>query len=98
MLERVEHGETSIYVVEVFYSEDGTILGWTEKEEVWGEDVEGVRTCLGHMAAALEHPVLNEADLLAEAEARGHLEPLGTGDSYSLSEFLEMLDAVGEDD
>lgn len=63
--------ETEVfYIVEVYYNEDdNTIIGWTQKEEVWGESVDGVRQTLHWMLDALDKPVLIEADLLEQAKA-----------------------------
>lgn len=54
---------------EVFYNdEDGSIIGWTEGEEVWGESVESMRQTLEWMMGALDKPVLDEKALLDECE------------------------------
>lgn len=63
------------YVVEVYYDSDsGNIIGWTEKEYVWGSDVEELGTVLQWMTEALDKPVLDEAALLEESK---RLEEMG---------------------
>lgn len=61
-----------LYIVEVYYNEDHSIMGWTEKEAVWGNEeydgVEGLRQTLHWMLDATEKPVLDEAELLRQAE------------------------------
>lgn len=98
VMERVEGNETLFFVVEVYYNtDDNSILGWTEQESVWGESVESLTTTLNWMLEALEKPVLNEAQLLREAEERGPLpeEPVET--FMSFEELLDALEADGMD-
>ena len=79
VMKRKEHGIESLFIVEVYYNdENNEILGWTESEEVWGEDIDGVLQCLEWMKDACYKPVLVEADLIREAEERG---PLSEEDS-----------------
>lgn len=74
LMQRIEnegkaYEETLLYIVEVFYNhEDNSIIGWSEKESVYGEDVEEVRQTLHWMLDATEKPILIEADLLQRAE------------------------------
>lgn len=74
LMQRVEgqgtpYEETVLYVVECYYNtEDNSIIGWTEKEEVWGESVDSVRQTLHWMLDALDKPLLIEADLLQRME------------------------------
>lgn len=60
--------ETNYYIVEVYYNEDGSILGWSEKEDVMSDSVEGIRQTLTWMQESLLKPILIEAELLAKAE------------------------------
>lgn len=61
--------ETVLYVVEVYYnSDDSTIIGWTEKESVWGTDMDELRNSLTWMIESLDKPILDEADLLQRME------------------------------
>ena len=47
-------------------------MGWTEREEVWGESLDEIRKTLNWMLECLDKPVLDEADLLRQVEeARG---------------------------
>lgn len=74
LMQRIEgqgtpYEEVVLYIVECYYNtDDGTIIGWTEKEEVWGESIEAVRQSLHWMLDALDKPVLIEADLLQRME------------------------------
>lgn len=64
-----EYEEVVLYIVECYYNiDDNTIIGWTEKEEVWGESIDSVRQTLHWMLDALDKPVLIEADLLQRME------------------------------
>lgn len=73
--------ETVLYIVEVYYNdEDNTIIGWTEKESVWGETTEEIWQTLNWMMDALEKPILIEADLLQRAE---EIEAMG-GDTHEI--------------
>jgi len=74
VMKRIENEETNLYVVEVFSTENGTILGWSEKEDVWGETIEDLRQSLAWMLEATEQPILDEAELLQRAE---EIEALG---------------------
>lgn len=74
ILQRIEgegtaYEETFFYVVEVYYNnKDGRIIGWTEKEDVYGESLDEVRQTLHWMLDALDKPILIEADLLQRME------------------------------
>lgn len=104
-MEREVHGEKLIFIVEVYYNEDDSVMGWTESEEVWSETVDGLRTQLQWMTAALEKPVLIEAELLAQAEqarAEGR-DPFGDIDTQNLEtmtveELFEALENSSEED
>lgn len=97
--------EQAIYVVEVYYHDDGGILGWTEKEDVWGNTVDEIRQTLHWMLDATEKPVLDEAILLAQAEeareaGRESLWPediITPEDRISLDEVLDSLGLERED-
>lgn len=90
--------ETNLYVVEVYYHDNGNVIGWTEKEEVRGSDLEEIRSTLTWMLEALDKPILSESELLAMAEAareRGDENPfpdiLPVDDRLSLDEVLDSL-------
>lgn len=92
---------TELYVVEVYYQEpdnDGeypTIIGWTQEETVYGEDIEQIRNTLNWMIEALEKPVLKEEQLLREAEERG---PLFDDEEVETFDSIEELLAALEDE
>lgn len=102
LMQRVEGEGTSyeevvLYVVEVFYNEsDNSIIGWSEKEYVWGENLEEVRQSLHWMLDALDKPVLIEADLLQRAE---EIRAMG-GDTHEIgiSENGDIDLGIWEDD
>lgn len=66
--------DSVLYIREIFYNEeDNSIIGWTEKEFVYSSEkydngIEGLRQTLHWMLDALDKPILDEADLLAQAE------------------------------
>src|SRR5690242_19575656 len=74
VMRRQELGESNLYIVEVYYNnEDSSIIGWTEKEFVWSSEeyddgVEGLRQTLTWMLECLDKPILDEADLMQQAE------------------------------
>lgn len=79
--EGLPYEETVLYVVEVFYNtEDDSIIGWTEKESVWGETSDEIRQTLHWMLDALDKPILIEAALLQRAE---EIEAMG-GDVHDI--------------
>lgn len=102
VMRRTEGGTKHLYIVEVYYEDfrdEGppSILGWTEKEEVWGDEeydgIEGLRKTLTWMLECLDKPILDEAELLAMAEER---EPL-TEEDYETYTLDEVLDSLGLD-
>ena len=72
VLRRYEEGEEFYYIVEVFYNDEGGILGWSEKEYVFGETLDELDTILVWMKSALDKPVLDEAELLAQMDENNH--------------------------
>lgn len=82
------------YVVEAYFHGDGKLLGWTDgKSGPYGETVEELRQTLTRMLEALDKPVLDEAILLAEAEAARENgdEEIFPSERLSLDEVLEAL-------
>lgn len=98
--EGTEYEGPYLYIVEVFYHDDGSILGWTEKAaEACGENLDEVKNCLEGMMKALDQPVLIEADILQqmkEARENGDYQPLNPED-YVTVEIDELLDSLGLD-
>lgn len=106
--------ETFLYIVEVYYDDDTeNIIGWTEKEEVWSDTVDGLRQSLHWMMDATEKPILIEADLLQRMEEitamGGDAHEIGTSESGDIDlgreierlstreDFLESLGFDSED-
>ena len=59
------HMEEDFYVLtEVFYEKDGTLLAYSEHEEIIGQDPEEIVTVLEMMLndATKDQPILTEAD------------------------------------
>lgn len=53
------HGDTSYNVHEVYYNEDGSVRGWTDREvSPHGEDAKEFRGSLMLYQAAMKRPVL----------------------------------------
>lgn len=70
-MRRKEHGEEVLFIVEVYYSDhDSDVIGWTEMEAVYGEDIDELERVLTWMRTALDKPILDEAALLERAEQR----------------------------
>lgn len=94
VVRRIEQGEEGLYVVEMYYnSEDDSIMGWTENESAWGTSVEEIRTTLTWMLECLDKPVLDEVELLAQAEANPLNHP--EHEEYETIEFDELLSELG---
>lgn len=94
VVRRVEQDEDALYVVEMYYnSEDDSIMGWTENESAWGTSVEEIRTTLTWMLECLDKPVLDEIELLAQAEANPLNHP--EHEEYEAIEFDELLAELG---
>ena len=56
-----------IGIVEVYYNNDGSIMGWTEGfVTVYGDDVEEVKKTLAQMLSAADNPALDQEELLKE--------------------------------
>lgn len=97
MMERIEgagtgYEETVLYIVEVFYDSDShQIIGWTEKEDIWGEGIDALRQTLHWMLDATEKAVLNEVELLAEMASR----PPEPEEPYERVSIEELLDSLG---
>ena len=52
-------GQVTYSIHEVYYSKDGTIVGWTQDpSEAYGETVEELRKTLEMMGQALDHTVI----------------------------------------
>lgn len=67
--EGTSYEETVLYIVEVYFDDnEGHIIGWTEKEEVWGENLDDIRQSLTWMLEACDKPILNEAELLLKVK------------------------------
>lgn len=93
VITRVEGEETNLYIEEVFYDADGTTIGWTETKGLYGESVDELRQTLAWMLESLDKPVLDEARLLADAEAaklKGE-QDIFPNDHLSLDEVLDSL-------
>lgn len=103
LMRRIEGTQSLLFVVEVYYNEDdNTIIGWTEKESIWGDEeydgVAGIRQGLHWMLDATEKPILDEASLLAELAERPP-EDLGQVETFAtIEEMFAALDRVEEED
>lgn len=97
-----------LFIVEVYYEDfrdesGGGIIGWTQEESVWGDEeydgVEGLRQTLHWMLDATEKPVLDEEELLRQAEERGPIledeEIIGPFDT--IEDLLAELDRDDEE-
>src|SRR5258705_6329476 len=110
LMQRIEgqgtaYEETFLYIVECYYNtEDNNIIGWTEKEEVWGESVDEVRQTLHWMLDALDKPILIEADLLQRMEEinamGGDAHDIGINElgDIDLGELYSSYDTPAEDE
>lgn len=102
--------ETVIYIVEVYYDDDGKLIGWTNEKTVYGEDIAEIRQTLEWMALALDKPILIESELLAEAEqaretgrsdifASEAFEPVSEGRTFDTAEeAVDYLSSLEEGD
>lgn len=99
VMSRVKNDETILFVTEVFYQDDGSVIGWTEGKDAWGENLDELRQSLTWMLEALDKPVLDEDLLLAEAEAsrENGAEDLWDSERLTLDEVLESLGLERED-
>lgn len=91
--------ETNLYVTEMYYHEDGSVIGWTEGKEVYGNDIAEIRQTLEWMLLALDKPILDEAQLLIEAEEARETgeEDIFPGERLTLDEVLDSLGLERED-
>lgn len=90
--------ETNLYVVEVYYNnDDGYILGWTEKESVWGESIEEIRNSLTWMMEALDKPILDEVELLQQVSEET-ISDLSDEESVTFETIEEVIDWLNEND
>lgn len=91
--------ETNLYMTEMYYHEDGSVIGWTEGKEVYGNDIAEIRQTLEWMLLALDKPILDEAQLLIEAEeARENGEDdIFPSEHLTLDEVLDSLGLERED-
>jgi hypothetical protein len=98
-MKRIKNDETIFFVTEVYYHEDGSVLGWTEGKDAWGEDIEELRQSLTWMLEALDKPVLDEAALLEEAEVsrENGAEDLWNSERLTIDEVLDSLGLERED-
>jgi hypothetical protein len=88
-------GEEWYAIHEVFYTEDGKIVAWTQNPvDVIAESVEGIGWVLRSMLKDVhEYPVLSY-DMEPEADW-----PLGDGTSYnSIEELMQALDREDEEE
>ena len=90
VMQKIDGQETLLHFVNVYYQDDGTVIGWTEGKDVYGENLAELRVNLNLLFEALDKPVLIEVDLLAEAEvARLDGEPdLFSSQRLSMDELL----------
>lgn len=97
--EGTDYEEELLYIVEMYYHEDGSILGWTNGKDVYSEDLDSLRSTLEWMLEALDKPILIETELLAEAEeARENgAEDLFPNERLSIDEVLDSLGLERED-
>lgn len=107
VMRRIENDASHLYIVEVYY-EDGVeegdypgILGWTERQTPWADEeydgIEGLRKTLTWMLDCLDKPILDEATLLAEAEANPLPREQWDGELLTFDELLESLGLERED-
>ncbi len=89
-----DYEETNLYIVEIYYNtDDDTVIGWTEKEYVWGDDIESLRQSLTWMLDALDKPILIETDLFQQV----HENPRVHIDQEEFLTLNEVLDSLGLD-
>lgn len=91
--------ETNLYIVEVYYHTDGTVIGWTEKEDVYGHDLDELRQSLTWMIECLDKPILIEADLISQARVARENgdEDIFPSEGLSIDELLDSLGLERED-
>lgn len=99
VMKRAARDENEFFITEVYYQDDGSVIGWTEGKEAWGEDLDSLRQTLEWMTSALDKPVLDEAVLLAEAEAARENgdEDIFPSERLTLDEVLDSLGLERED-
>lgn len=87
----------TLYIVEVYYNdEDNSIIGWTEKETVYGETIDEVRQTLHWMLDALDKPLLIESELLAQTDENFH--EVGIQE-YEIIDYIDFShDSPAEDE
>lgn len=98
-MKRIKNDETIFFVTEVYYEDNGSVVGWTEGKDAWGENLDGLRQSLTWMLEALDKPVLDEAVLLEEAEVSRENgdEELWDSERLTLDEVLDSLGLERED-
>lgn len=98
-MKRIKNDETIFFVTEVYYEDNGSVVGWTEGKDAWGENLDGLRQSLTWMLEALDKPVLDEAALLEEAEVSRENgdEELWDSERLTLDEVLDSLGLERED-
>ncbi len=93
------HESAVLFIVEVYYDNDSHhIIGWTEKEAVFGETVDELRQSLHWMLDALDKPVLDEAELLVQSQiARQESvdDFFSEGENSQRLTMEEVLDSLG---
>lgn len=99
VMKRIKNDETIFFVTEVYYQDNGSVIGWTEGKDAWGENLEELRNSLTWMLEALDKPVLDEDALLEEAEAsrENGAEDLWDSERLTIDEVLESLGLERED-
>lgn len=60
-----ETGEVFHKFAEVFYNDDGTLIGYHEPF-MWSEDIAGMQELADHLLKATAQPVLDESDFAEE--------------------------------
>jgi len=99
VMKRISNEEDIFFITEVYYQDDGSVIGWTEGKDAWGENPDELRQALTWMLEALDKPVLDEAVLLAEAETarENGTENLWDSERLTLDEVLDSLGLERED-
>lgn len=97
--EGTEDEETELHIVEAYYKNDGSLLGWTKDGCVFAENLAELRNTLECMLESLDKPIYVEADLLAEAAALRETgaEDIFPNERLSINEVIESLGLETED-
>lgn len=99
VMKRITNEEDVFFITEVYYQDNGAVLGWTEGKDAWGENPQELRQSLTWMLEALDKPILDEAALLVEAEAARENgdEDIFPSERLTLDEVLDSLGLERED-